>query len=327
MEFIELDLEKANESELIKTIESNNLKLINILHSIEQMESKPQTDLNSNEISNKLLSESIPISSKEDNENTDFENEVDYYFSIINRFGETQNLCENIHNSLPSKKNPNYKNIVLRVKMELLKNIKDINDLLKEEEANLSTEILEDFKNEIKLNSKKIKMISTIENSVALEQETEEIQNNLIFVPTSSGNIRVLEELNDISQEYFPGFKGLFESIIDGSFKNVKRFNSSNSKNSGISEVKDFKIRVVYDRIGPNDYAVITAFIKKSDRDRGYLEALNLKIKNYEAQKEELKNNLSNPEFIKIQNQYTNELLNMLETKDKASYVYRKGEK
>ena len=86
------------------------------------------------------------------------------------------------------------------------------------------------------------------------------------------GNIRVIDEIEKISKsspEFCSEFLELFQSIQDGSFKRVKRF-LNNNKLVGISEVRGFKPRVVFDRIGKNDYAIITAFLKKCDNDRGY---------------------------------------------------------
>ena len=116
--------------------------------------------------------------------------------------------------------------------------------------------------------------------------------------------------------DYLESFKGLFESITDGTFKNVKRFNSNN-KISGISEVKDFKTRVVFDRIGKYDYAIITAFTKKSNNDKGYLISLELKIKNYLNQKEKMISLLNNDDFRKENHLLEQELYNKLSISNK----------
>ena len=110
----------------------------------------------------------------------------------------------------------------------------------------------------------------------------------------------------------------MFDSIKDGSFKNVKRFSNTNNKNAGVSEVRDYKIRVVFDRISSHDYAIITAFIKKSDNDAGYLKSLISKVKNYDNIRAILKNNLNNPEFMNLQKEYENELYNILNQTSKS---------
>lgn len=240
----------------------------------------------------------------------DFQEEVNYYLEDIMKIEDTSTLKEDLKSSLPSKNNYKYKNILLGIKAELLKEIKQIKDILEEEQ---DKESLIEFKEDIDLLNKKIKLIREIETTKELEAETDEkITNNLIFTTTSSGNVRVLDEIEHIDSVYYEGFIGLINSIKDSTFKNVKRFTTINSANYGVSEVKDFKIRVVFDRIGPHDYVIISAFIKKSDNDKGYKNQLNHNVKSYKLQKEQLKNNLENAEFMTMQENIEKELFNKL---------------
>ena len=85
-----------------------------------------------------------------------------------------------------------------------------------------------------------------------------------------------------------------------------------NNKLVGISEVRGFKPRVVFDRIGKNDYAIITAFLKKCDNDKGYKESLELKIQKYMSQRDNMIKNLNNSEYRTLNEQYTNELFEKL---------------
>ena len=111
-------------------------------------------------------------------------------------------------------------------------------------------------------------------------------------------------------------FKGLFDSILDGSFKNIKRFNKSNNKNAGVVEVKDYQVRVVFDRIDEDKYAIISAFIKKCDNDKGYATQLEMKIRNYFIQKSLLKEQIKNPEYIKESRKYQEDLYSILTKKE-----------
>ncbi len=320
------DLDNISEEMLVNAIEENTKKYLKLKDEIKQLEIKFSDNSEKEQPVVETLNSITQMPELfETEKDDDFEKEVDYYFSQINNLASTSNLQLSIADILPSKENVNYYNINLRIKMELLKNIKEIEELLNQEKANLTKEDYEEFKDEILLNQEKIKIISTLETINEIEQGHEPIKNNFIFVPTSSGNIRILKELKDIDQEYYEGFKDLFASIEDGRLKNIRRFKSINNLNSGVCEVKDYKIRVVFDQIGPHDYALITAFIKKSDKDKGYLDSLNLKIKNYESQKELLKENLNNPEFRQLQNEYTLELNNILNVNDKGNFEYKKS--
>ena len=315
MEYTIVDLEKTTQLELSDAIEQNRktaklmrqeinkLKQANKSYELNKKEEKEEAILLIEEEKNKMDSDN------------DFFNEVDYYFNFLDIINLSDNIKEEIRSILPSDKKTNYDNIIMCLKMGLLKNIKDIKDLLEEEKEALSKEDLEEFKAEINLNQKKIDIITEIEKDNTTTSE-KSLKNNFFFVTTSGGNARVIDEINDMDVDYLESFKGLFESITDGTFKNVKRFNSNN-KISGISEVKDFKTRVVFDRIGKHDYAIITAFTKKSNNDKGYLISLELKIKNYLNQKEKMISLLNNDDFRKENHLLEQELYNKLSISNK----------
>lgn len=324
MEFIEIDFATNRDvSEIVKLINMNHYTSEKMVKEIKKLEiEKEQKSF----INNIEEDESTLIEETSDEliTNESFINEVDYYSSLLNSITTYTNLEERVKTVLPSIKKSNYSNIILRLKLEILKNIKDINELIYEEKENLEKDDLEDLKHEVILEKKKMDIIN---NDMCKEESDDNISftNNLIFVPTSGGNIRVLEEIEKIDSEYYEGFRGLFNSIKDGTFKNVKRFHSTNNKSSGVTEVKDYKIRVVFDRIGENDFALITAFVKKSDNDKGYIAPLELKIKNYMNQRDKIKENLDNPEFRTLNGQYCIELENILNGKiDDNNKSYRR---
>lgn len=323
MEIIILDLDSVTSEELVSAIENNNRTVSMLQKNIESLQTKTSKVLNKQDV------KEIPVSEEKEElieieEDTSFADEVDYYFSMVNSLNKSEDLLDLLETSIPSKKNLNYSNLMLGIKLQLLKEIKEFEELLGTRE-NFTKIELEEFLDIINLNKEKIDLLTMIENTEDLDSEMDETKNNFVFVPTSGGNIRVLDEISNIPIEFLNGFKGLFDSIQDGTFKNVKRFNSNNSRNSGASQVKDYKIRVVFDRIGKHDYALITAFLKKSDKDKAYLEALNLKVKNYLDQKANIKTNLSNPEFRKMQEEYTEELYRVLSQEELKAPTYKKG--
>ena len=55
-----------------------------------------------------------------------------------------------------------------------------------------------------------------------------------------------------------------------------------------MSEVKNHKTRIVFDRIGFDTYVVIAVFMKKSDNDKGYLNFLEHRVSLYRKQKQQL---------------------------------------
>ena len=109
---------------------------------------------------------------------------------------------------------------------------------------------------------------------------------------------------------------GIQDNIIKlgfETFRNVKRFSSNNTETAGFCEVKNHKTRVVFDRVGPNTYAVITAFMKKSDKDKGYFDFLKRVLSDYKTNNQKvLKESCDSVEFMTLQKHYELELFNKL---------------
>lgn len=250
-----------------------------------------------------------------------FDDSVEYYMSMLESISDEEFLNGDIEFALPSKNNANYDNIINRICCEYLKQIKEIEELLFEEQTTLSKSDLCDFKEEVNILNKKIKAVKKEQEEQL--NENNEVKNNLVFVPTSSGNIKVIEELSSINEEYYERFNGLFESIIDGTFKNVKRF-VSNDKFTGLCEVRDFKTRVLFARIGKKDYAIISAFVKKTNVDKAYTTRVELSYKNFQNYKESLIALKDEPSFIQENICYQTELFSMLGNNTKKNKVKEK---
>ena len=226
-----------------------------------------------------------------------FEDEIKYYYENIRDVKVDSNLKQNLEMALPSKKHGNYEKINLRLRAELLREIKIIYELIEEEDIDKDDLIdLKEEVNNIKIKSEMIKSIT--EEQEKLDIEEKGISNQLIFTETSSGNIRILDEIDHIDQDYYDRIIALLNSIKDGSFKNVKRFRSINNKTAGVSEVKLFKVRVLFEKVEANKYAIISVFVKKSDMDKGYVEQIGHRISVYKNQEDEIKSQLSDDVFL-----------------------------
>lgn len=226
-----------------------------------------------------------------------FEDEIKYYYENIRDVKVDSNLKQNLEMALPSKKHGNYEKINLRLRAELLREIKIIYELIEEEDIDKDDLIdLKEEVNNIKIKSEMIKSITEEQEKLDIEEKS--ISNQLIFTETSSGNIRILDEIDHIDQDYYDRIIALLNSIKDGSFKNVKRFRSINNKTAGVSEVKLFKVRVLFEKIEANKYAIISVFVKKSDMDKGYVEQIGHRISVYKNQEDEIKSQLSDDVFL-----------------------------
>ena len=313
MEFIILDLDDEISSKEISEVISENHKTSMLIDKeVKKLKELSSKSTKRVEDDNKTPEKEM-IYDEADEVNSELDDKVDYYNYLISSIDDCEDLQDQIESSLPNPNTGDYKTIVLRLKLKLLKSIKETADFISECREEFDDEDLEEYKEEIRLCSKKLEILKSESNEEVSENKTS-TKNNFFFPVSSMGNIRVIDEIEKISKsspEFCSEFVELFQSIQDGSFKRVKRF-LNNNKLVGISEVRGFKPRVVFDRIGKNDYAIITAFLKKCDNDRGYKDSLELKIQKYMSQRDNIVKRLNNPEYRALNEQYTNELFGKL---------------
>lgn len=313
MEFIILDLDdEISSKEISEVISKNHNTSMLIDKEVKKLKELSSKSTKRVEDDNKTPEKEM-IYDEADEVNSELDDKVDYYNYLISSIDDCEDLQDQIESSLPNPNTGDYKTIVLRLKLKLLKSIKETADFISECREEFDDEDLEEYKEEIRLCSKKLEILKSESNEEVNENKTS-TKNNFFFPVSSMGNIRVIDEIEKISKsstEFCSEFLELFQSIEDGSFKRVRRF-LNNNKLVGISEVRGFKPRVVFDRIGKNDYAIITAFLKKCDNDRGYKDSLELKIQKYMSQRDNIVKRLNNPEYRALNEQYTNELFGKL---------------
>ena len=248
------------------------------------------------------------ITEKEPYCDIDFEEEMEYYLTDYKSLRE-DNLEEDLLSILPSKKTYRYKDIILRLIAESLKEIKEVNELISRD--NFNNEELADLRSVILLEKKKISILKEhLKHKDEVETE-EEVNNEIILVPSLTGNVKLIEDLEHIHPSNYEAFLELVESIKNGTFKGVKRF-TNNVRFAGISEVRGFQVRIAFARIGKNKYALITAFTKKCDNDKGYRDSLTQKLSDYRLQEEKLKALADNEEFLRENELNVERLYNLL---------------
>ena len=245
-------------------------------------------------------------------EDDDFNDEISFYLDSYKKLDD-QFTYEDIINVLPTKDNYNYIDIINRLIAESYKEIKEINELLMEDDSIPKEELVE-YKALIGKEKLKIKYLR---KSMLEEEQTtiKEHKNRIVLVPTINGNIRIIDELEHIPSEYYDSFLELINSIINGTFKNVKTF-TSNPQLTGVSEVKGFKTRVVFSRLDKNTYGLITAFVKKTDTDKLYKETLTRKVTHFRENESKLKERIKDSEFMELNDLYIEELFNLISPKE-----------
>ena len=292
MDFEFIDVSLLTKEKIIEILDKNSKVSLSKLKEIKKLEDAKEIQVEQNynlEEDNEL--KPTTTSSKV----LEFEEEIEFYLSELDRVKE--NELERIYEVLPVKKKNNYEKIVKRLILESIKNIKDVKDFILEIKDDISKNDLILLKEEIMFENKKLKYMN---NYLKQKQKDEvEIQekNNLIFIYTTYGNIRVLEELKKIDIEYYDNFLSLLNSIKDGTFKGVKRF-SNNSSLNGFIEVRLYQTRIIFQRLDDINYAIITAFVKKTQNDKLYRDTLVRRINDYKAIEKEIKENLNNLNYI-----------------------------
>ncbi len=256
--------------------------------------------------------------------NKEFEEEVDYYFSELNQL-TLEELESDIEDVLPARSHNEYERILRRLQAELLRNINEVREFINAEDLSISDRA--ELETDIALDQKKILAIhAVLHKTQDVLTATEPVNNDLILVPTSGGNIRILDEIEHIDLSYYHKFEGLISSIKNGTFKGVKKLHG---ELAGLTEVKDRPsgARVTFMRLDKNTYAIISAFIKRSDNSAGYQKMVANSYQSYREIEPVLKANLSNPEFIKLNQDYEQELFRKLNpTSDsKKAPVYELG--
>ena len=309
MAFKFIDISDLTEGQLIEVIEENAKTAAFTREEIKKLKAaaKPKTATPSIIIDNSKTEEQPAV------DRSDFEDEVEYYYSQVKEI-TSATISEKLHLCVPKRTNKNFEKIILRLKLESLRNIREINEVIREYSSVEDPEEMQMFKDEILYEQQKIAFYDNLlspEKEEVEEIEEEETTNRMIFVPTNGGNIRILDEIDHIPDTFYDLFLELFLSIKDGSFKNVKRF-TNNAALTGLVEVKNPQSRVVFARLNENTYAIITAFVKKTQKDKGYLDSLKNKAADYKTISEILKRNLSNPEFLELHQQYEDELFRKL---------------
>lgn len=280
-------------------------KMLEEISNLEGQKSEKKTDIplfNNEVIENNNNGSSV---------DKDFEEEVDYYYQLVKELDNSD--VDNLIDILPSIKNYNYQNILLRICAELYYEVCEIDILLDDDSTTLKD--IREFADDIRLIEEKIDKIKSLALKEYVEENVEEEKkNNIVFLPTLNGMLSIIDDISRIDIEYYDAFCGLLKSIQEGTFKNVRRFVNNNVL-SGLCEVKDFKTRIIFRRVNKDTYVVIGAFIKKTDNDAYYRQMVGQYYDLYKSQEKLLKESVDNPEFMERQKAAVEEIFNILQFK------------
>lgn len=311
---------KTTSDELLEIIEKNCDSSKKLLSKIERLKIKE------NKIEPIKI---IDLNTEKDNqkpflEESNFEDEALYYLSLYKEVrGEF--LEEDLLEILPKRNIRYFKKIIRRLQMESLKEIKEINEIINSNKNDFTKQDLQEFKNDMLIEKRKFSILRDyFENKEKKENFKDKELNKIILVPNIMGNIRIINDIENISSSFYPRILDLINSIIDGTFKKVKKFN--NNKNFDFfSEVRGYQVRVIFTRLNKNTYALVTAFIKKTDRDKYYTDYLTNLAEEYRIFEENLKMQILDLEFMRQNDLYVEQLIDKLSLQKANNKQYKKG--
>lgn len=297
--FEEVDFSKDIES-IVSQMERNVEKARSVRKHIEDL--KINSD---NETDSSISSFGFKINNQDQVEEEIEEDKIISDYISLYRLADAKE--EDIISILPNPEDYSYQDVLLKLYASSLKEIKEMTEMGLEDES-YKEEVEKNILNE----KKKMTIIWDLLYPEKDNKDEEVKHNRIVLMPNINGKMKILEDLDKIPLEYYDEIHDLIYSIIDGSFKRVKRFTSTNTVTEGASEVRGIKGRVFFQRLTNDIYVLVCAFIKKTTNDRGYQDFIRNRITEYKYLEEELKKKLEDPEFMKMNDFYVEELWNKL---------------
>jgi len=270
-------------------------------------------------IEKKMSFKNIPISSKnlstvkdvdwnnEPNNSKEINLDIQFYITLLKSCPKKEELPH----YLPKKENSNFKLIMNLLISSILKEIIEIETFIKEEA--MSEEEKLDFLQEI--NEKRNFIAWLIEyrdkkEISEIEQIPAEKENTLIYLQSSSGNYYALAEAEKMEVDYYDSFLELLNSIKKGTFKNIKMITSD--KIQGLLEVKNFKTRIIFQRVDKDVYCILSMFMKKVDNDYAYREHISTRNEKYKYLIKKIKQLVQDEAYIEEQQLVTERIEKIL---------------
>lgn len=172
---------------------------------------------------------------------------------------------------------------------------------------------IQELERSIKSITAKLELFDELEE----EKEEEDIplestqNNNLFFLESASGKVIALESLRkNIPCEYYPVFKELLLGLKEGKLSGIKKLHRLD-----FLQIKDFKVRIIFDKLSNGNYIILDCFIKKVYSNSSYRNNLINRKKEYQKRKSYYFANYPKPEFILEHQSYLAEILSLLDSR------------
>lgn len=307
----------ASLDDKIEIIKSNNAKSLELQNKLRNLKSK-----------------SITIPSVSDTDKVNFytpsysikerDNDVDNLYNLISLLDYNHLSEEEISNELNKflKNNKASQEDISKVKLMLYKDYLLYSKMMLED---ISSEEFKDLEDTLKSLMFNISLLDDLEEEEDLSSdelnESVNQNNNIFFLLSNTGNVIALENLRkSVPREYYPQFKELLLGLKSGKLKGIKKLS-----HLGYYELKDFKIRITFDKLSDGNFIVIDAFMKKYDTSGYYRRKLDVRTSHYLSLQNYYLSKINDEKFLSEHSKYFDEVLTLLDSKiDEEDFSYAK---
>lgn len=229
----------------------------------------------------------------------------------INRIISSKSYDE-IKDILPLKGSLNYSHIINVIILGLYEEVVEYKKLLVIDRNSMSEKETKDIESEISYLMLKINFLKKLnqKTSIVIENDSRDV-NDLLFLKTPSGNYSVFSDLKEIAIEHYNFFYTLLTEIVNGKFRNLKRFSDNNTV-QGMMEVRYNQARITFMPMSKNKYIILDMFIKKTQTDAAYQAALKNKYDLFKENYSVISNLMLNDEYLEENRKVLDSLLSTL---------------
>lgn len=215
------------------------------------------------------------------------------------------NTLEDLFVFLPSKEDTDYYPVLHTMLLELQK------QMVSYELVNRKNKISKKEDSAFSTLSKINQMQTLLSDYMDAQEEVDLIEETishptLLYTTTKAGKVCLLNDLKEISEESYPEFLTLFESIASGNVKRPKIINKSGGKyKNSFYQIRLNHSRMTFQVLTSNFIVLTGAFTKKVQKNSILGNKFKSIDRSFSDNKDFFLENCKNPEFIKKQEQIT----------------------
>ncbi len=214
---------------------------------------------------------------------------------------------------LPTIYDNNYESIIGSILLYFLRELSLANDMLAIE-TNEEDQLY--LKNVIKRNKEIINIIKKYNNEEENETtlNTTQEHNKLIFLRKKNSSLYIKDDLDNTATE--EDLLPILNDIITGNFTKEKRFHN-NDDLKGLSAIRRRDSRIIFVRLNNNIILILGILVKRFQNPQTYRDMLKARNKEFKLQKDILKENINNEEFLNCNKEIQEEIIKELNSRKK----------